>query len=81
MVRSAMTKVVIALAASLVLPTGADAAVIFSDGFESPVVVGNGNTGNGYDNYGTGAAIGPCTVVGPTGASDAVSVVKTTFTQ
>ncbi len=70
----------VALAAGL-SATDANAATIFSDDFESPVVVGNGNTGNGYDNYGTGSTIGPWTVVGPSGAPDAVSVVTKNFTQ
>lgn len=58
----------------------ANAATLFTDGFEIPGVVGNGNSGNGYDNYGTGATIGPWTVVGG-GSGDAVSVVKDTFSQ
>ncbi len=81
MLRSRLTILAGAMTALCALATSANAAVVFSNGFETPVVVGSGNTGNGYDNYGTGASIGPWTVVGPPGATDAVSVVKTTFTQ
>jgi hypothetical protein len=65
------------------LSTTANAAVIFSDGFESPVVNHTGPSGStgGYDNYATGANIGPWTVVGPAGRTDAVSVVTTNFSQ
>lgn len=61
----------------------AQAGVVFSDGFESPVVNHTGPSGSsgGYDNYGSGASIGPWTVVGPAGRTDAVSVVTTNFTQ
>lgn len=64
--------------------TGAHAnTVVFSDGFETEVVNHTGPSGSsgGYDNYGTGTAIGPWTVVGPPGRTDAVSVVTTDFTQ
>lgn len=69
------------IAAVAAFSSSADAGVVFSNGFENPVVVGAGNTGNGYDNYGTGSFIGPWTVAGPQGATDAVSVVTTNFTQ
>lgn len=81
MVRSSASLLASAVLFIPLISTSANSATVFSDGFESPVVIGNGNTGNGYDNYGTGATIGPWTVVGPPGALDAVSVVKGTFTQ
>ncbi|MCK1636018.1 PEPxxWA-CTERM sorting domain-containing protein [Bradyrhizobium sp. 157] len=64
------------------LSTAVNAAVVFQDGFESPVVNHTGPSGStgGYDNYGAGASIGPWTVVGP-GRTDAVSVVTTDFSQ
>ena len=66
------------------LATQASAGLIFADGFESPVVThipaASGDSG-GYDNYGSGAALGPWTVVGPAGRADAVSVITTDFTQ
>ena len=66
------------------LSTQASAGVIFSDGFEAPVVThipGPSGTSGGYDNYASGSSLGPWTVVGPAGRSDAVSVVTTDFTQ
>jgi len=72
------------LAAPLAAAAGsAQAGVVFSDGFEAPVVNHTGPSGSagGYDNYGTGAAIGPWTVVAPPGRTDAVSVVTTDFAQ
>jgi hypothetical protein len=66
------------------LATQASAGLIFADGFESPVVThipaASGDSG-GYDNYASGAALGPWTVVGPAGRADAVSVITTDFTQ
>ena len=61
----------------------ASASVVFSDGFETQVVNHTGPSGSagGYDNYGTGAAIGPWTVVGPAGRTDVVSVVTGDFAQ
>jgi hypothetical protein len=65
------------------LASPAEATVVFSNSFEAPVVNHTGPSGSsgGYDNYGTGSTIGPWTVVGPVGRSDAVSVVTTNFTQ
>lgn len=79
-------RVALILAAVLASPlfsTSSQALILFSDGFEAPVVNHTGPSGSsgGYDNYGTGAAIGPWTVVGPPGATDAVSVVTDNFTQ
>jgi hypothetical protein len=73
----------IALATLVYLSTSASATIVFQNGFESPVVNHTGPSGSsgGYDNYGTGSSIGPWTVVGPIGATDAVSVVTTNFTQ
>lgn len=78
----ALVFVTTVLAPSL-LSTAASAGVVFSDGFESPVVNHTGPSGSsgGYDNYGTGAQIGPWTVVGISGRTDAVSVVTTNFSQ
>ena len=72
-----------ALLAAPFTATSASADIVFSNGFEAPLVNHTGPTGDsgGYDNYGTGAAIGPWTVVGPVGRTDAVSVVTTNFTQ
>jgi hypothetical protein len=63
--------------------SSASGAVLFQNGFEFPVVNHTGPSGNsgGYDNYGTGQAIGPWTVVGAPGVTDAVSVVTSNFTQ
>lgn len=65
------------------LSTAAIAGIVFQDGFESPVVNHTGPSGSagGYDNYGTGAIVGPWTVVAPPNRTDAVSVVTTTFQQ
>jgi len=66
------------------LSTQATASLIFSDGFEAPAVThipGPSGSSGGYDNYASGAALGPWTVVGPAGRSDAVSVVTTDFSQ
>lgn len=60
------------------------ASILFSDGFESPKVSrvsGPSGDAGAYDNYGTGATIGPWTVVAPPNRTDAVSVVTTTFKQ
>jgi hypothetical protein len=78
----ALAFAVTSLAASSLCSDVANAAEVFSNGFETPVVNHTGPSGNsgGYDNYGSGASIGPWTVVGP-GLSDAVSVVTTNFTQ
>jgi PEP-CTERM motif-containing protein len=66
------------------LSTQASADVIFSDGFEAPAVThipaASGDSG-GYDNYASGSSLGPWTVVGPAGRTDAVSVVTADFTQ
>ena len=72
-----------AVFAATLFATSASAAIVFQNGFESPVVnhTGPSGTSGGYDNYGTGAAIGPWTVVGPAGRTDAVSVVTTNFSQ
>lgn len=71
------------LLAAPLMATPAAAGVVFADGFEAPIVNHTGPSGStgGYDNYGTGAAIGPWTVVAPPGRTDAVSVVTTDFTQ
>jgi hypothetical protein len=69
--------------ATALVSTDASAGLVFSDGFETNVVNHTGPSGStgGYDNYGTGASIGPWTVVGPAGRTDAVSVVTGNFTQ
>ncbi len=65
------------------LNSGAAQATIFQNGFDSPLVNHTGPSGDtgGYDNYATGATIGPWTVVGSSPRSDAVSVVTNDFTQ
>jgi hypothetical protein len=83
MVRPGVLFFSFAILTTSLLSTAASAAIVFQNGFEAPVVNHTGPTGSsgGYDNYATGANIGPWIVVGPSGRSDAVSVVTTNFTQ
>lgn len=83
MVRTAFSLLTTTSIFVCIATSSAHAAVIFQNGFEAPVVNHTGPSGDtgGYDNYGTGQSIGPWTVVGPSGATDAVSVVTDNFTQ